>query len=277
MFSQRERNYLQEQTIPEIIKNTFSVYRHYFRQIFIAYVVIVFPAFVMGLVLINKMVDPRWALTSLAAYFFVYFLFSTIATMAITVIVADVCLGNAPGLRRTWNRLSIKSMAKLLATTLLFYLILFGCCLLGILLILGGFYLSPNFPWLLTIVSASTILWIILSTIVIVTLTLFYPPVGVLEKRWGINALRRSAQLGRGYYFRSLFTFLFMSLFIYAGIYAFQAIAAALMGLTGTILGHVVSFVIGPLPLIYVVLLYYDLRVRKEGYDVETLEADLRR
>ena len=275
MFLYGERNYLQEQSIPEIVKNAIGIYRDYFREIFLCYFLLVFPAYLIGgaIMVVFIAVVPESIL--LALVLFVYFVFSTIATMAITVMVSDRCLGNAPGIRRTWQRLSLKSVAKLLATTSLFYLMLTAVYLVWILLFVAVFLL-PSF-WSLLGMLVVTLL-VLISLVAVIVMTLFYPTVVVLEKRWGFNALKRSAQLGRGYYFRSFLVFALMFFFVFfVGSYVLPLTISMLLGAAGYLVGYLLSFVIAPLGSIYIVLMYYDLRVRKEAYDADALEADLRK
>src|SRR2546429_739939 len=123
--------------------------------------------------------------------------------------------------------------------------------------------------------------FLIVGFIALLVLTLFYPPIVILEKRWGFNALKRSLKLGYGYYLRSFVVTALIFLLVVIGSFVqllVQLIASHLVGVfLGSILGYLTTLLITPMGFIYVVLMYYNLRVRKEGYDTETLAAELRR
>jgi predicted lysophospholipase L1 biosynthesis ABC-type transport system permease subunit len=109
------------------------------------------------------------------------------------------------------------------------------------------------------------------------------PSVVVLERRSGIAALKRSKQLGDGSHWRNSGLVLLISI---------------IMALIGSVIGGVFGFVFPhllnhwifrmvlisvqqglamPIMLTSLVLLYYDRRVRNEGYDAKALAEDLAR
>src|SRR2546429_2530047 len=120
MFNYETQNYLREQSIAEIIKNAFGVYKDYFREIFFSYALLVLPVSIFSFAVLYYL--SEFALLGVVIYFSVNFLAGTVASMAITAIVSDVCLGNTPGIVKAYKRLSIKSIGKLVGTTLMFYL-----------------------------------------------------------------------------------------------------------------------------------------------------------
>jgi len=98
----------------------------------------------------------------------------------------------------------------------------------------------------------------------------------------GRAALRRSRELGKGYYLRNLGV-LWVVMFV---MLLAAMVLGAIVGLTGYLAGvdpKVLDFLSGlagllvapPVP-IFMVLLYYDMRVRKEGYGAAQLADDLR-
>src|SRR5437588_3485691 len=107
-------------------------------------------------------------------------------------------------------------------------------------------------------------------------------PALLVEKIGPVRAIRRSWELVRGSWWRSfgvLVVTLILELVLYLVFLAlFQALAAIIPGVgddlrsalsaIGTTL---VSALIGPLAAIVVTLLYFDLRVRTEGYDLDQL------
>jgi hypothetical protein len=276
MFNYGTQNYLKEQSIAEIIKNAFRVYKDYFREIFFSYAVLVLPFYSLSLVVAFLTSDAKFILLG----YVINFLVGTVTSMAITGIVSDVCLGNPPGIVKAYKRLSIKSIGKLVGTTLLSYLAfsLFTVCVFLPAWLVA--YLAQGSVIAGGILIGCIGLWIV-GFIALVVLMLFYPPIVILEKRWGFNALKRSVKLGHGYYLRSFVVVALMFLLVVIGFFVqllVQLIASQLAGVfLGSILGYLPTLLIYPMGIIYVVLMYYDLRVRKEGYDTETLAAELRR
>jgi hypothetical protein len=117
--------------------------------------------------------------------------------------------------------------------------------------------------------------------------TAFYqmvPSVVAIESQSGLAALRRSRQLGKGFYIRNViiaitltFTY-FILIFFSAG-----AVAALIIFAGGDVedpllyatVSSFINALFFPLPLIANVLIYYDMRVRKENYDTIRLASDL--
>ncbi len=272
------RNYLQEQSIPEIIKNAFEIYRDYFRELFLSYSLLVFPAWLISFIGLivglasTPALDPGGNLLLVLVLLFILFnyLVSTVASIAIVNIVSDIFLKNSVGIVKAYKSMSFKSIGKLIGTTLLFYLVL-GMFVVSIssVCVVGN---CIQYPWLLI----SVLVTLPLGVIVISILFLLYPPIVVIEKRWGFNALRRSASVGRGYWFRSFIIMFTMFLLITVGGTGLAVVLRLLFGPLAQLLGYMFSFLLYPLGFIYVVVMYYDLKVRKEGYDAAALEADLR-
>jgi hypothetical protein len=114
---------------------------------------------------------------------------------------------------------------------------------------------------------------------------MFALSVTVLEQVSGVAALKRSRELGRGFYWRNFGISMICSLVAIV----LLAAAGGLIGVSEySILGHgyqvlenilseafsIVLF--GPLVTIPAILLYYDMRARKEGYGAAQLVEDLR-
>ena len=105
----------------------------------------------------------------------------------------------------------------------------------------------------------------------------------VIENRDVFSAFRRSRELVRGNWWR-VFGIGLIFLLIVISIIAIVFLVSTVVGLIfnpGTlvfsILGGVVGALLSPVYYIASTLLYIDLRVRKEGYDLQSLSADLTR
>jgi len=242
-------NYLVEHSVGSIIRGAFEIYFRHFGTLFFIFVLPVVPVAVLqgeaeaagnvGLLLIA-------ALFTLVVSLFAY--------AATTVAVSDICLGNPPSFRRSYG----KVLGKLV-------LLLLGTNLLQVLAIAIGFVL-------LIVPGLVVAIWLILSQAVV-----------VLEGRSGVAALKRSKQLGDGAHWRTagLFLLLMILMAVIGGV-----IGGIFGGLFPDLLEHWTFRVLltaiqqglaTPVMLIALVLIYYDRRVRKEGYDARALAEDLAR
>lgn len=110
----------------------------------------------------------------------------------------------------------------------------------------------------------------------------------LLEDAKGRAAIRRSVQLSRGRRGPLFHAFLLTVVIAYAGVIVFQGpfyLAIALMRVNGRLpswmalclsaSGSVGGAITGPLFMIVVVLFYYDLRIRKEGFDLQFMMTSL--
>lgn len=167
----------------------------------------------------------------------------------LTVVISEVCLGHKPSPARAYKRIFGVIIMKVFATGLLFSLLFYGGL---ILLIIPGIF---------------AYLWFILCQVVV-----------VLEGKWGCNALKRSKELGKGFYLRILVVLIIMFglktlpplvIFICLGFITDEFVFF-------TFLIASMQCLVMPFSLIPLVLIYYDLRVRKESYDTTALAEDLK-
>ncbi len=106
-------------------------------------------------------------------------------------------------------------------------------------------------------------------------------PVCIVEKRGPIDSLQRSADLTRGHRWQILGIFLvFMLVAVAISLLLFvvdYGLASVHAGVVGTIIGGVIRFVVQMLlsafPTVLIAVIYYDLRVAKEGIDIDRIAA----
>ncbi|MGH6892583.1 MAG: YciC family protein, partial [Dongiaceae bacterium] len=177
-----------------------------------------------------------------------------LASAAITVAVSRACLGQKPSVLHSYRRL-FDVIGKFLWTYVLLLIV-----------IIVGFAL------------------LVVPGIVAITMLLFTTVVVILERRSGIDAFKRSIALGKGYYLRNLGVIALMAVLVIVGQLVLALLAATAIyalddieqpGILARLLISAISHVLGPIPLIATVLLYYDIRVRKENYDTAALTQDL--
>lgn len=110
----------------------------------------------------------------------------------------------------------------------------------------------------------------------------------VLEDSTASAAIRRSIELTRGHLWRVLILVVFAVIVSYAalGIFQFPFLVAAFMAgpetstgfwlnMAGVVAGSIAAAFTSPLAVVAMAVLYYDLRIRKEGLDLELMIAGL--
>jgi hypothetical protein len=247
------QTFVREQNAGEILRNSLRIYRENFLVVWLAYLLPVSPGVAVAMFNRDGTSSPVVVLLMAAL--------GLLTVVPITVTVSDICVGNRPSLRRAYQRAFGASTAHVLLAAFLLWLALVGglICLIvpGILVMLWSQFMFISV---------------------------------VLERRAPLRALKRSKQLGKGSYLRN---------FAVAAIPIFMptCVIGLLAGLTGYLfarvagaefvheyassaagrIGFVLGLFAGPISSIAVVLLYYDMRVRKEAYDATRLAEDLSR
>jgi len=241
-------NYVQQQNAGDIIRNAFAIYGKAFGVILLTFILPVFPFLILQLApetAHDKTLYSVGFLVSLGLSFF--------ALGAITIAVSDICLGNKPSVVRSYKKLFGSIIGKLfLACWLQTFIIEIGCLLLCV----------PGVIWAL---------WL-----------LFTSPVVVLEGLGPWKAFKRSKDIARDYNWRNfgvllLIIIILIVVFMVLGVPLHLLLPKAIDDLGVRLFIVVFESVSAPLIYIAVVLLYYDLRVRKEAYDAAALAEDLRR
>jgi hypothetical protein len=202
-----------------------------------------------------------------------------IATAAMTRAVADVYLDQPATVggayRAVGRRIGavVGVAAILLGVGIALFAVAFG-------LFFGALYTFGQSGAALLIVLVPAVVF---AAILIYTRWLFAAPIVILERVGARAALRRSWQLVRGTTPRVFGITLLVG--VITGI--LSAIVGALLGVATQfgdesvrlILNQfatlVVAVLIQPISFIVVVLLYYDLRIRKEAFDIEMLAANI--
>ena len=165
---------------------------------------------------------------------------SPIVTTAITLTVGETYLGRQASFGGSL-RTGLSMMMPLMGTSLLFTL---GILIGFLLLVIPGIYLF--LAWILT--------W----------------QVAVLERRFGFNAMRRSRELMRGNLLRG-FGILFVGALIAGVLSGVLQLALNYIPVVGPIASGFAQAVAGAYTSTVAVLLYFDIRCRKEALDVEHL------
>jgi Membrane domain of glycerophosphoryl diester phosphodiesterase len=202
-----------------------------------------------------------------------------IATAAMTRAVGDIYLDQPASLGGAYRAVGQRLRSVVGVSMLLFG---FGILLFAVAfgLVAGAVYaLGSSGAAVLVVVAPVAVFLMIL----VYTRWLFAAPIVMLERAGAIAALRRSWRLVRGSTPRVFGITLLVGLI--TGILG--AIVGALLNvITGfgdenvrllltQLASLVVAVLIQPISFIVVVLLYYDLRIRKEAFDIEMLAANI--
>jgi hypothetical protein len=285
-------------TLGELLDRAFLLYRRNFR-LFAG--IMMFPSCVIipirYFMLRNRDVPFPWskaapqphAFAYTFGYLFVYWIVFALAEAATTYAVADEYLGHHSTIReaygkirgRFWRAIGVCLSVYIRTLVLILFFILLAF-ILGIAVIaamnsgsLSAGRNSAILPFSLAV--PGFVLGLLLSA----RYTLSLPAV-LLEDIKGRAAIRRSVQLSQGRRGQIFVAILLGVVVSFAAAAMFQGpfyIGIALMGIKGhlphwLILGLSVSGALGgaiatPLLMIVLVLYYYDLRIRKEGFDLQ--------
>jgi len=239
-------------SLGEVLDISFGLYRSRFAPLFVVSVVCqMLPALIMVYLSSTGDALGNWAL--LLAYYTLAIILSSLGVAASTFIVSDAYLGQQISAGNALGR----------ATALLGRLIMIS--ILSSMLIALGFIL-------LIVPGVVLFAGLILSTVVT-----------VLESpRSATAAMGRSWELTKGFRGKVLITTMGAFILLLVPSFAVEAIwslLGSLAGDSGGVAKLVTSSLLSMLiyPFFYVVLtvLYYDLRVRKEGFDLEVLASSL--
>ena len=247
------QNYLREHSTGSVLRNSVRIYKHHFLTILLTYALPTLPFLIAQQEAQVAGHIPLFVILTLMNAFMGFFAFG-----AITITLSDICLGERPGVLRSYRRLSGATLRKLLWANLIALFLILGAYLL---LIVPG---------------------------IILTLRLaFTSVIATLEDLGGRKALKRSAVLGKGHHLRTGAIFL---VWVCAAMVLFMLLGV-LIGIAGVLVERDLSESVGlriaiammvagflyPMLFISTILMYYDLRVRKEAYDLSALAEDLRR
>ncbi len=242
-------NLLVEHTFGGLVKDSFAVYFKNFVSIFLLYFIPVFPLATWNTYASFVEEPVQMGISTILMLMVTVFL-----AAAMTVAVSDICLGNKPSVKRSYLAVFGPVLGKFVWTYFLFLLVL----IVGlILLVIPAFFFAVFYMFALTIV--------------------------ILEGSSGKEALARSKELGKGFYLRNFLVILVIGLsvglinWLLAFVLAIPLVQFIEQPLVLSAIFAAIELLITPVQLIVTIVLYYDLRVRKEAYDSTSLTQDLQR
>lgn len=244
---QTMQSYIREHTVGGIISGSFRIYFQNFLTFAIAFLLPVLLPNILQSVAIHENI-PGLLIVAIP----LGLIASLIAVAAMTLLISDLCLGHKPSIIRVYKRVFGTLILKLLWTNVLQMLaVMVGL----ILLIIPGFV---------------AIAWLMFTSTVV-----------VLERTSGVAALKRSKNLGSTKHWRNIGVLLILAVvgIVFGGLVGGITGAIAPSGINGIgfqIVMTILQSLLMPISMISIVLMYYDLRVRKEAYNLEALSEDLK-
>ena len=270
--SKPDRDYLVEQTPGSIIRNTFHIFFGNYWALFLIYCVPVVPFAVIQLHGEHSESAALAIVGTIGLYLAMLFTWT-----AVTVAVGDVCAGNKMRVIRAYRRGFVRNAPRVLGTSLIFTV-----ALILVFVGLSAIADSVDQGTTSTLGGLGLMLAIFIAIVMLGSFYFITFQVTALEPRWGFAAMRRSRHLGKGYYSRNFFVMvlcllvaLIPHLLLVGAVYAMALAWLGDNGFTDVILMTVV-YSLAPLYTVAQVLLYYDMRVRKELYNLTVLVSELR-
>lgn len=236
---------LRPRSTTEIVDAALHLLRLNYVQLVTATAAIFLPAIIVALVLPESLAPAAPML---------YGLLQSIATGTVVLLVSDSYLGRPPSVAGALRWVAAHGGTLIVASVLQGLLVIAGF----VLLIVPGFIFMAWF---------------------------FAAPIAVvLEDAGAIHALKRSRELARGHTGHVLGVLLlvlalylvltFLIYFVASVIGAFVPGSLASPALVEIAAG-VLRILLAPIVAVVMTLLYYDLRIRKEGFDLEMMAAEL--
>lgn len=259
------QDYVGEKTVGLMLSQTFSLYFKNFGKLFPIILILAAPLsyFYALLVFGGTLESLLFGVLILIGGSFFY-------QAAFTVAISDICLDHPTGVKRAYGEIFYKLKWKLFKTFFLVLLIYF--LILGF---AGFFFVLAEQSY------GEEMLYISLAIILIIGLFVFgvrvitVMPIVVLEKIDGFKALKRSNQLGKGKHLRNFGAILVIGIITNIFIYPFDLVLLPMGTFASFAIYTLMVFILYSFQSVLVVLLYYDLRSRKEGYDLKALEGEL--
>ena len=204
---------------------------------------------------------------------------TVVVTGALTWFIAEYYVGRTPTAGEA-VKLGLRRTPSTVGSYLLAFLVSIVVALPAVALLAAG--IATDAPAL--IVVAFLVMFVVFFWIFI-RLSCAVPAI-IVERLGAAAALKRSFQLVKGYFWKVLGTFVVTNILIGIVAGVISAIITGVLGALGggnrgfefvwqSIAGTVAAAITTPISAAVAVLLYMDLRIRKEGFDLEVLSASL--
>jgi len=269
----------------QLVRETFALYQRDFGPF-------IFIAFLAQIPFLISLARPSPALPStigditfsalvgLAFFLLITLVLAALAGGAFISAVAYRYLGREIGLvicfSRAWQRFGYLVLAVLIYGGVLVLIVLLSLILVGVVLGMLAAGVGPGF-FILTVLFSLILVGVLLLSYFSVA-WMFCSQVIVAEGHAPVRALQRSRDLMRGSWWRVSGILSVLVLVLFAILAGIEAIALGLSFMAPTladIFTAVAGVFIAPILPIGVTLVYFDLRVRKEGYTLAHLATEM--
>jgi len=247
----------------------------------------------------NSVIDDSFiafVIVEAIALIFLFFL-GPIAQGAVVHAISETILGRPTSIRESLSRVfnAEKAMNVIVAYFLWglilvgLLIIIYGLLFLGIFMVMPGASGFSTTNTLLAIVAFLGVVALFFVFWFLYVKFLFMPQAVMLDNTSGVGALKRSFNLTTGYWWRIFGLWILITLIIgiiqgllgqgatlvNLGLGLVKTIPAYIPVATGGVLLTIIYIVTQPLIVIAQTLIYYDLRIRKEGFDLLVLASDM--
>jgi len=271
---------LQPITVKDILRQSVQLYRNDLLKFLCIVLLVKGPYLVLGDVIVHwtEILLPELpyaaGMTLMLIRFLELLLIGPILAAPITIALSGRLLGREIGVAEAYKiilRNALPLFGTILLTAVIISAIFIGSAVVASSTMSTG---SQSGSFLIMIGAVlACVLWVRYG---------FIAQTVVLESEGGFSAMKRSKHLVKGNFLKTfaLLVLVFIALSLIAGIVSFGIDKAlSFLGEYGSLLSaggsNVVSVLLEPLRMVAITLLYFDYRVRKEGFDLEILAEEL--
>jgi hypothetical protein len=256
----------------ELVDASFQLLRRYYPQLVTVSAIAMTPGVVMRILMRDEMSNPQVMTANPGALFavgLVAVLCVTVCDAVLTIAVSDGYLTGEVDLGRAFGTGMRKLIAVFAASFFRGLLVGLAVLAVGVAAAIVAALKMPLLFGLVVPLAVWIIIYVLLRTFAII-------PVVVLENIGANTAMTRTLQLSRNSAAHIFFSLglAFFLYFIFSGIISALGVTL-LTPATAGIIGAVLIIPIYPLLTVVSTMLYYDLRIRKEGFDLEIMSREL--
>ena len=256
----------------ELVDASFQLLRRYYPQLVTVSAITMSPGVLARILTRDAMSNPQMMTANPGPLFAVALaaiLCVTVCDAVLTIAVSDGYLNGEIDLSRAFGTGMRKIIAVFLASFFRGLLVLLAALAIGVSVPIVGALKMPLLFVLIVPLGIWLVVYVLLRTFAII-------PVVVLENVGANTSMGRTLELSKhcaAHIFFSLGLAFFLY-FIFSGIISALGITL-LTPATAGIIGAVLIIPIYPLLTVVSTMLYYDLRIRKEGFDLEIMSREL--
>jgi hypothetical protein len=256
----------------ELVDASFQLLRRYYPQFVTVSAITMAPGVLMRIIMRDAMSDRRMMTEHpgpLFAVGLVAVLCVTVCDAVLTIAVSDGYLNGEVDLARAFGAGMRKIVQVFFASMYRGLLVGLAVLVLGIGAGLVAVLKSPILFVLIVPLALWAMIYVLLRTFAII-------PMVVLENVGVNRAMTRTLQLSKNCAAHVFFSLglAFFLYFVFSGIISALGVTL-LTPATAGIIGAVLIIPIYPLLTVVSTMLYYDLRIRKEGFDLEIMSREL--